>query len=486
MPTFDTRARTGTPQQFRGQPAPIQIAAPEYRGTTVDTKMTPVAQLLTHVEGSSWTTQYYSQVINLDSQVTGQSLGQDAITQQYRLIRGMELKVTSPLAPTQDNEQKTMSYVGVSNVYPFIKPNKGDMFIADVGAGQDGIFEVTNVQQLSIYKQTCHVIDYRMIDFVKANPIRMQDLERKTIQTLQYVRDFMTYGQNPLVFEEDFAHLQNLRRNFKLMVKQYFDSFFSQEYGTIMLPGQNLSTYDPYLVAALLRCFTCDDHPALVKVRQLNVDDDQAYKATSLWTALIEREQKYLLDAFMQYGMVYAFEFTNNPMAEGIRYSGVSRVIYPVDPVLTVDYLLQPPSKMVSGEVLQQAPVKMTLAARMNPDLKWLDDSLPDVLPAFVLSNSDGTPATQLPLAPPPYIHNAMMDGYYIFSEAFYQNDPTPGAQSQLELLVRQYLQGKSLSWKALNELCESVSNSGLWNSMSRFYYLPIVLILVRSVIRSF
>jgi hypothetical protein len=482
MPTFDTRG-TQTPQQGQGQPANIAISGPLYKGVTVDTTLTPVAQLLTHVEGSSWTVNYYSQVLDADSQVTGQALGQYAVTQQYKLIRGMELKVTTPLSAVVDNEQKTTSYTGTATVYPFVRPNQGDMFLADVGAGREGIFEITTVTPLSIYKQTCHTIDYRMIDFSDVGT-RRQDLENKTVETLQYVRDFLTYGQNPLVFEEDFTQLQQLRRNFKLMVKQYFDSFFSQEYGTIILPGQTLPTYDPYLVKALLTCFTMDDNPKVMNVRCLNVEDDQAFQATTLWTALIEREKKYLLDAFTQYGLVYAYEFSGNAMHEGIRYSGMARVVYPLDPVLTVDYNQQPPTKLVSGETLEIAPPKMTPAARMNPNVQWLDNSLPDVLTGFA-SGQGLADAPQLP-PPPPYIHNAMMDGYYVFSQAFYNNDCTPGAQSQLELLVRQYLDGKALNYRALAELSDSVSRGGLWTSMSRFYYVPILLILIRSAVRSF
>lgn len=484
MPLVDpTRNSAGTLQQLAAKPVPVQIAAPEYNGVTVDTKLIPVSELLSHVEGSSWTVNYYSQAIDLDSQVTGQGLGTAAVVQQYRLIEQMELKVTQPLTSSQDAETKTMTYVGTATTYPFVIPNKGDMFLASVGEGREGLFEVTDVQRLSIQKQACHTVEYQMIDW--SNPTRLADLARKTIDTLHFVTDFLRYGQNPLLFDEEYGHLQALRKNFRRMVRSYFDSFFSDEYKTVILPGQDDPTYDPFLTHALLRTFTRQDSPKIDELRELNVDDDKTMRAKCIWDAILDQDLTALLDAFTQYGKVYAVDFSSDPMMYGIRWSGIIQVIYPNDPILSVDYNQQPPSKMVSGEILDQAPMKMTPAALINPTRKWLDDSLQDVYQGFVAKNADTTPKP-VPDLPPPIIHNAMKDGYYVFSQAFYTNDLTPGAQSQLEIMVRAYLEGQSLNYGALNRLVDSITTSGLWNTMNKFYYIPILLILIRAHILSF
>ena len=76
------------------QPPKVQIAAPQYRGVTVDTRYVPQSALLTHLEGSSWTVNYYSQVLGEDNAVEGQNVTREAIYQQYRLIKGFEFKVT--------------------------------------------------------------------------------------------------------------------------------------------------------------------------------------------------------------------------------------------------------------------------------------------------------------------------------------------------------------------------------------------------------
>lgn len=473
---------TDTPQELGGAPSPVYISKPEYKGVTVDTEMINVSNLLTHVEGSSWTVNYYSQVVDQDNVVAGQGLATPGSVQQYKLIVGMEFKVTSPLNTSQDSERNTMTVTGGATIYPFLIPNVGDMFLADVGAGREGLFQVTSVQRMSIYKQTCHTIEYTMIDYTSNDQTRVNDLNSKVIESLQYVRDFLVYGQNPLLVKDDYQHLQSLRWNYRQMIKSYIRSFYSSEYSTLILPGQNNSTYDPYLVNAILKVFSYTDSDMLVKIKQLNVDDDQAYKSVSIWDVIIQRDPNLLMDCFKQYGKVYSVEFTSDPMQEGVRYSGIDELIYPADAVLNVDYNQTEPSKMVNGESLDKAPVQMSMAALANPNLKWLDDSIADVLKGFVPTDSSGQPTAII--TPPPYIHNSMMDGYYVLSKAFYSGDYNANQLTQLEVILKEYLLGHDISYAALDNLITSVSKSGLWNSMNKFYLIPILLILIRGCIR--
>ena len=78
-------------------PAPIRISAPPHQSAVVDTRYTPLQSLITYMEGSIWTVDYFSQVVNNDDQLQGQNLELPASLQQYKVIRGLQLKVTSPL-----------------------------------------------------------------------------------------------------------------------------------------------------------------------------------------------------------------------------------------------------------------------------------------------------------------------------------------------------------------------------------------------------
>ena len=456
-------------------PSVVQITKPEYKGVTVDTRMVPVSSLLSHVEGSSWTVNYYSQVIDRDTPTGGQGLGTNAVHQSYRLIRQMELKVTGPLNTVQDPTSKILSHTGTSTVYPFVIPNEGDMFLADVGDGREGIFQVTAVTRLSIFKQACHTIEYMMVDYT--NDQRLTDLTSKVVQTFQYVKDFLAHGQNPLLFDEDYATVQYLRKHFGQITNEYFKMFFSRAYSVMLVPLQLTPTYDHYISDALLSYFNTWDSPEVRYVKKLNVNDDDTLRAVQLWTVLTNKDPNLLNLAFTQVGKVYSSEFSSDPMFEGIRFSGIKEIIYPVDPMVTVDYTYTTPPKLVSGSEITVPTTSMKSVGGYLSQLrsKTLSDVIDSTLDGFY-QPSDIDLGRE-----PPLIHPAMKDGYYVLSQGFYENSKVNGAQSKLDICVRQYLNDEAIDLKVLREFFEAIPS---WNPLDRFYLIPVVLILVKSVIR--
>lgn len=461
----------------------VQIAKPEYKGVTVDTKVEPVQHILSHVGGSSWTVNYYSQVLDLDSSSQGQGQGTPPVQQQYRLIKGMELKVTTPLTTSQNPDTNAMNLTGESNVYPFVIPNIGDMFLADVGAGREGVFEVTTVTRLSVFKQAIHSIEYKMMGYsdiiLDGGLSRLQDLTRKVVQTFQYDKDFIRHGQNPLVFEEDYINVEYLRRNYKMILDRYFKTFISKEIGTMILPGQDSPTYDHYLIQLLNSIFSAWDTPEVRNMKVLNVDDDYALQATSIWTVLLQRDRVGMADVFAKVGKVYANEFTVDPMLEGVRWSGIYELVYPTDPTLTVDYKSMQPLKLVNGNAFQRGPTRLSAGA-LVPEPIPLHEVVFEALDGYDLLDEDGEPVVLYTVLPP-IIHRAMKDNFYVFSEDFYTNNRVIGKQSQLELMVQDYLDDKTLSFKRLKSFCEDMSN---WNTLDRFYFTPVLLMLIKAAIR--
>lgn len=447
------KARPNTPQ-LPPKP-PVVIAKPDYKAVAVDLKYDPKETVLAHIEGSSWTIDYYSQVLGRDSGVAGQGLGTDPTQQQYWLIKGMEVKVSTALTPSQDSETKVMEEQGSATVYPFIIPNVGDMFVADLLDGRRGLFEVKASQRLSIFREACHSIDYELVDF--GTPERMADLARKVVKTGFFEKDFIYHGQNPILVGDDYENLQFLRRNYGTLISQYFKRFYSREYGTLVMPDQEEPVYDAFLVRAIFQHLSTWDARELTTLRQLNCDDDQVMTADSIWTVLVERNRVLLQDAFHQVGYVSHRSFTQNPVYEGIRYSGVKRVIYPNDPMVRVDNQLTQNIK-AAGDF---TPIRKDVLHRK---------------PLASLLNASQEDATRIG------IKDTFEDGYYVFSKAFYDNDRTANAQSKLELCVQDYLDGNEISYDRVRELVEASSR---WDSVNSFYFIPVLIILIKAVIRA-
>ena len=438
------------------QPHEPVIAEQKFKGVVVDTRYTPNTALMTHVEGSSWTVAYYSQVLAPDSQLAGQNMNLTPLQQQYKLINGFELKVTSELSTSQDPSGKGMVTTGSANVYPFLIPNKGDMFLADIGDGRAGVFTVTNTDRKSLFKETVHVIEYQLTDYATAE--RLGDLNAKVIDKLQFVRDYMTYGQNPMLQMEDYAVVHELRMRWGDMTQRYFKTFTSREFRTLLVPQQDHhAIYDHFLTKAVAAFFDTYDAPDVRYIRLMNVQDDQYMGTPTIWDVLKDRDIRLMKFCNRQAGLVSARTFSKDAMLEGIYYSGIDYVVYPRDPENTVDTFRENRPKLLMDQQLKDSPSTIRRLADLLGDTTFEGLTRPD--------------------SPP--IHRVTIDDYYVFSQAFYDNAPT--GQSVLERLTRDYLNGEALNNKALLALSDTYH---AWGSLERFYYVPILLMLIRTSIR--
>lgn len=438
------------------QPAQVRITKPTYKGVTVDTRYHPNNALLTTLEGSKWVVEYYQQIIDDDSGLNGQMVNREAIFQQYRLIKEVEIRVTSPLTPSQNDDTKEMQTIGSAHVHPTIVPNVGDMFLADIGDGREGVFRITTSERKSIFKDTAHFIEYVLIDY--STEERRIDFKRKTVQTLYYLKDFNYYGQNPLIEEEEYNLVRYLEIQLRTITESYFKRFFSKEYSSLMLPSQEYPTYDHFLVKAIKATFNTDEAMEIQYIRTPNVSSDQTMGAISVWNAILYQDPKYLLHAFSRVGIVSTRTFTKEPMMESIYHGGFQYIVYPADNEVSVDYELQKREKSLMDISLQSG-------SSMLGDLDKL-------IPSKEL---DGLPYDKAPLIKP-----ITVDDYYIFSSSFY-TESKRNFQSRFELMVKDHISQKPLNRKLLKVFCESYH---AWSSLDRFYYTPILIMMIKSVLK--
>jgi hypothetical protein len=450
MPIVDNS--TSPPMQGLSQ---LRITDPKYQGIVVDTRYVPTTNLLTHVEGSSWTVDYYSQVIDRDNGVMGQSVNSPAQVLQYRRIRKLELKVTNPLTAAQDETTKKMSYNGGANMYPVLIPNTGDMFIAEADDGRFAIFMVTATDRKSFYKDSVFTIEYAMQDY--AIPERLIDLESKVVNTLEYVKDYLQAGQNPLVEEAQWPGLAKLHNRSESILAAYTKQFFSREFNTFLVPGQPYPTYDAWIVKALAAMFEANDTPELLNMRILDVDDNESMAVTQLWNVILQKDPELLKFVNKRAALVWVNRFTRNPMLNGIRWSGIAQVVFPVNPELTEDQEIFSGLEPITDSQLVEAPSRPGR----------LEDMLTQI-------NLPGLPYVKAPLIKP-----VLIDDYYIFSQAFYHQDR--GNMSQLELMVCDYLEGRALNHQTLIAFCETWH---AWPKLAMFYYTPIVLAMIHAALR--
>lgn len=480
----------------------IEVTEPLYKGITVDTKYVPSSSLLVYVEGSNWEVNYYSQVLGEDNSVQGQDVNLHPVLQAYRLIEKFQLKVTSPLTTSQASDTKDMILVGSANVFPFLVPNEGDIFLADVGDGREGVFKVTGSERRSIFKDTCYFIEYRLLSYSTAE--RRKDLSDKVISTFVFSNDYLAYGQNPLIEKKEYAIVEDLQKHFKEITKVYFKSFFSNEFKTLLIPGQEYSIYDHFVVKAVKALFGSRDAEEAKHVRLLNIEGDNNMKTTQLWDVLLQLDRQLLNYSATKVGLVDCLQFERNPTFDGIAYSGIRYAVYPKNPVLDVDYELKNRSKIISTNVIRNVPSRTNLP--LTTPLPEIEVQNCDIITSLIeiyiehrdhidipdgsleptdptggiggtgVDNNDGVVMNMVEI---PDIHLVTVDEYYVLSENFYNyySGLQPRGMSKLEVMVARMLNGKSVDNVKLLEMCESYH---YWGAVERYYYLPILLLLIR------
>lgn len=507
--------------------APVNVASPEYKGVTVDTYKQQLASLMIYVEGSSWITEYYSQVLNENNELNPLQPNLPAPYQQYTKIKELELKVTDALQHSQNPDNNEMEVTGGATLPTGVIPNVGDMFLADIGDGREGVFTIVTSEKKTLFTSTVYTITYVLTGYNGAE--KRFELQNKVVKDVYYRRDFVTYGQNPIIIEEDVLNIERINTYLNNFKQYYFSRFFSNEYSTLILPNQDRTIYDPFLVKAVTSLFDNNEHPILQKIRYLNIEGDEALKQNTIWTAILNVDKVFLLNAVKEMWGISTQYWSQYPLLKTIRFSGIADVLYPVQPLSDVNnqYMIGPeiegypiidkdrldedgnlipwvdptptPPPVVVGEWDASNDTFPTLgtgiANAVQANDTWLItvagspdgmDLEPDMFIRAVI-DVPGQLAVNwtiydmsTPIVPSvPLIRPTTLDQYYVLSDAFYTESET--AQSVLEVQTNNMLNNRAVSISELYRLCEDHKR---WGLLDQYYYTPILIVLLKHVLR--
>lgn len=428
----------------------VTITRPEYKGATVDTRYTDHKDLITHVSGSRWVVNYFAQMLGSGDELTHQQMAKDPVYQQYTQIQNLELKVTSPLSGSQRDTGNSFDMTGTATAYPPLIPNTGDVFLADIGDGREGVLSVTSSQRLSMLKESVFEIEYVLVSF--ATEDYRDDLAKKTVKQTHFIKDLIDHDHDPFVVEEDYQHLLEADKQERLLMNQYFATFFDKTIGTVAVPDQTHLTFDPFLVNGIKQFIDTDSHPLARSIKQYSVELPGRDYPKTFWDVLLGLSMSELPLCHEKLALVDAKCFGQIPQYEGVTYSRVEDVVFPVD--RKNDDLSH--GLFQSGQVATRDIRHQFNTTRLGS-----------------LDQLNRTSNSEVGSVPP--IHPVTKDSYYVFSEAFYFHDHE--RQSELEAITRQVMDGGPVDREATIRLSKDVHR---WGSLERFYYTPILLVLLK------
>lgn len=443
MAIFDpTEEQQGSvPKPVKKEPVEVNVG---YQSATVDDTQHPLQNLIRHVEGYSWTVDYYSQLLGPDDAPQAQSISLDPTLQQYHKINGFEIRVTNPLSYEFIKEHQGNFLEGGGVVYAgTIIPCRGDAFIADVGNGNLAIFNILDVTPTSYMMEKCYEITYRMARDVPG-PFE-DDLEKKTVKVSHFNRDFMTYGQNPVLSENTVNLKKQLDSHGHGLLDAYLNDFAGNEYRYLLVPGQDRPTYDPFVTEMLMTFLNSSQHALLRKLNYPPMREILALRVETLWDALLAQQpmdtRSLSTRLSTQMTVTDTWTIKNSPYFASLYYSSVQRLLWPTQ----------------NAEGIS-----------IHPFIGGVETYEP---PAPTDPNAEPVRATIYPVTE---------DDNYVLSQAFYDADRQ--AQSELELLVTQMLSRERIPEGKLFEICEQAYG---WEPVERFYYTPILLVLIQYAVRS-
>lgn len=335
------------PEKPKQEPQ-VQVTNPSFKHSIITSEHKPMSAFLMYIQGQVQIVDYYSQVLGRDEEVSSPEIDQEVIYQQYRLIKNLELKFDGEISSSTDTQDQEMTVDGRASLYPYLRPNKGDVFIMDMGNGIGGRFTVTEVEQMYLQKETVWGISFTLAKILDDEDFG--NLQRKVVETLYFVKDFMLYGQNPILVDKDFIKLKSAKSTFKAVLANYLDEFLSTKYSTLVVPtSTGQAIYDPFAVRAFLQVMDISDDVRVNGVQTFNSQEIDQYYNTSIWMPLIRplyfKEKDIWLKA--QESRVQLLNI--DPGYRSLRYSGFSLFVKPLNPNNNVDDYSGENSKPLSG-----------------------------------------------------------------------------------------------------------------------------------------
>lgn len=405
----------------------------KYKHSIVDTKRAPVSSIITQIEGTSWSVDYYSQILGEDEEPSTYDPNQTEAYQQYNLIKGFELKLQGALSTQTDPVDQNMTITGQALIYPQLKPNYGDAFIADMGDGNAGIFTITELEKKSYYKQAVYEVSFSLQAYVSEKIDK--NITSKVVKTSHFIKDFVTYGQNPVLSTNDNEKLTILTDLKNDLLAEWLITHYSVEFRTILMP-LSYPAYDPFVTELMTSIFDKKEHYLLKKISLINTDDHNMKHVVSVWDALIQRE-KYLLDkAFRKYGLISPKQMSNNPFVNSSYYSGLSEILVPLI------------------------------------ENKYTDERFGCLGFRNGKALSDTAVETD-------YVPN--IGSSYVFSNSFYGNTELDKL-TKIEHMIKNYFDEKANNWEDILRIHEDKKS---WTALQKFYFVPVLLILIINEIRS-
>ena len=404
------------------------------------------ANLITHAEGYRWKVDaLYTQFLTDDMEPAFLSLDREAVYQQYLEIKDFEFRVDSPLQQQQDTEGKEFTVTGSGLAYPGLHLNRGDFFIADIADGRKAIIEITDVEDVTLFKETVRRINYRVRDYL--TDAYQKDIRAKVSESKIFVMEFFDYGKNPVIAESDYNDYLKLADCVSTLTKFHFTRFMDAEYNNLPLPNQVVPTID-LKFSKFVSTYLHGDYDTVY--RNMAADQPTDINSLNIWDVFVDGDLSVMRIMSYKNTLSSVTKLHWHPVISPIRYSGFKAMYGPL------------PIDQTEVDSIVASPIP-TFRNNFDPEaygVELMGDKRYHELLAASIKPFNKTGA----------------DEYYVFSEAFYNG--LGDQMSLLERLVLDKFEDELLQVDLLLTLGELIKYQ---DDLTMFYQIPVLIYLMQA-----
>lgn len=404
--------------------------------------------LLKYVEGYPWTVDYYGQILNDNNTLQHFDPSTPNLTQPYYKINKLILQVSSALTSSYDSSTGVTTISGTSLTPYKVKPNVGDVFIANIDTNEDAIFIITNVTRKTYRKDTIYEVDYNLYAYVSEQPSFYQQLNNRVQDTYYFNPDTDFFNRNILIKPSVKEAIDRLKTFLIVSKEYYFKTFYQPITGNIFIPGIDSTFFDLYLQEFLME--TCDYNSFYFKKLSLfNFSNISFYKMKTILNAIRERNKDILNNSFFTTKCTFISSAQlNNKIRLGTpSFVNIDYIISPeqINQSLNIDNLDRYPSTDVTYDC--------------RTDLNYNN---------FFNKNIPVLDGNKL------LLQTLFDDNYYIVSENFYDyiNGDTSVNLSYIEFIIYKFINREAIAKEDLVIAVESYNN---WSLLHQLYLLPVM-----------
>lgn len=411
-----------------------------YKPPAISTQDSDLTSVLGSISGTTMQVDYYNQIKNTENNVNGLDTNLDASQQQYKLIRSLDLKVTSFIGQGEITEISGEAIID-AGVFPYIN----DVIVIRMMDNKIGEFKVTSTDDKSYVDEHVYPIVFGLNRFIDSFELAYDNLKDKVVIDETYVEGHRVSGNKPTIETTDYINSVDLYNKSEELVKQYIRLFVDRESDIFKMPEQNETVHGKFADPCIEQFFRSVINATDYFSELINVNTFfDPYANTESLTILdaISKREPFMLGVACRKVRLF------NGNINSYFNTHITQPAY-----YDIDQFVRPMDDDVIGEVVKDI---YATAVKDITVIENIKDTDPLIIP-----NTDHLAST------------------YIFTNKFYNG---LDGLSILETITLQFINQENID---INNLILVVNDYKNWTKLQKYYYIPILIAILKYTVES-